>query len=191
MKCAVHNEVDATGYCRNCGKALCAQCVREVRGMLYCETCLADLLAAPQARGNGSPGLAAILSFIPGLGAVYNGQYTKAIIQVAIFAAFVAVLSSDAGDPASAMFGILLAVFYLYMPIDSYRVAKARRMGQEPREPLEGWTKDKPAGAVLLIVIGVLFLLREHLHIGYLFGRFWPVLLILIGVMLLWRRRGA
>ena len=31
MKCAVHGEVDATGFCRNCGKAMCAACVRPVR----------------------------------------------------------------------------------------------------------------------------------------------------------------
>ena len=48
MKCAVHTEVDATGYCRNCGKALCPACTREVSGMLYCEACLANLIAHPQ-----------------------------------------------------------------------------------------------------------------------------------------------
>ena len=41
MKCAVHPEVDATGFCRNCGKALCAECARPVREVLYCENCLA------------------------------------------------------------------------------------------------------------------------------------------------------
>src|SRR5215831_5497892 len=41
MKCAVHPEVDATGFCRNCGKALCAACARPVREVLYCENCLA------------------------------------------------------------------------------------------------------------------------------------------------------
>ena len=37
MKCAVHPEVDATGYCRNCGKPVCAECAREVRGAIYDE----------------------------------------------------------------------------------------------------------------------------------------------------------
>ncbi len=32
MNCAVHMEVEAAGYCQNCGKALCAPCKREVRG---------------------------------------------------------------------------------------------------------------------------------------------------------------
>ena len=49
MNCAVHTDVEATGFCRNCGKALCPQCTREVRGALYCEECLAGLLSAPPA----------------------------------------------------------------------------------------------------------------------------------------------
>jgi len=51
MNCAVHTDVPATGFCRNCGKALCPQCTREVRGALYCEDCLAGLLGAPPAKG--------------------------------------------------------------------------------------------------------------------------------------------
>lgn len=42
MKCAVHPDVDAAGYCRNCGKAMCRDCVRPVRDVLYCEDCLAS-----------------------------------------------------------------------------------------------------------------------------------------------------
>ena len=40
MRCAVHSDVDAVGYCRNCGKAMCSACVRPVRDVLYCEDCL-------------------------------------------------------------------------------------------------------------------------------------------------------
>ena len=43
MKCAVHTEVDATGYCRNCGKPMCPACARPVRDVLYCEDCLATV----------------------------------------------------------------------------------------------------------------------------------------------------
>jgi len=93
MKCAVHSEVDATGYCRNCGKALCGVCVRPVHDVLYCEDCLASVLghpAAPQAaafapadttaqaahagasdgKKYNSSGVAFILGFFPGMGAV-------------------------------------------------------------------------------------------------------------------------
>src|SRR5262245_11877613 len=44
MKCAVHTEVDATGYCRNCGKPMCSACARPVRDVLYCEDCLATVM---------------------------------------------------------------------------------------------------------------------------------------------------
>ena len=47
MKCAVHPEVDATGYCRNCGKPMCPACVRPVRDVLYCEDCLANVMGIP------------------------------------------------------------------------------------------------------------------------------------------------
>src|SRR2546429_5096701 len=44
MNCAVHTDVDAVGYCRNCGKAMCSTCVRPVRDVLYCEDCLATIM---------------------------------------------------------------------------------------------------------------------------------------------------
>ncbi len=47
MRCAVHSDVDAVGYCRNCGKAMCSTCVRPVRDVLYCEECLAGIVGIP------------------------------------------------------------------------------------------------------------------------------------------------
>jgi hypothetical protein len=78
MKCAVHPEVDATGFCRNCGKPLCPECTRDVKGALYCETCVASAISAqmatPAVKPDVNPGAAAALGLIPGLGAVYNGH---------------------------------------------------------------------------------------------------------------------
>jgi hypothetical protein len=104
MKCAVHPELDATGYCRRCGKPMCPACARPVREALYCEDCLAKITGlassgevagtggpapAPQTspRGSGNnPGIAFVLGFFPGLGAVYNGEYNKALIHILVFA---------------------------------------------------------------------------------------------------------
>lgn len=47
MKCAVHSEADAVGFCRNCGKPMCSVCVRPVRDVLYCEDCLAGVIGLP------------------------------------------------------------------------------------------------------------------------------------------------
>src|ERR1700719_1858888 len=107
MNCAVHQDVTATGYCRNCGKPMCAQCTREVRGALYCEDCLAQRVAPatgppipplpPLAsrQGDGHAALACALGFIPGLGAVYNGEYMKGLVHVLIFGGIIAALTQD------------------------------------------------------------------------------------------------
>jgi hypothetical protein len=199
MTCAAHSDREATGYCRNCGKALCPECTREVRGALYCEDCLSNLLAGPlspanadaaaAARSDTNPALAATLGFIPGLGAVYNGEYVKALIQVLIFGGLIAGVSSDMPSGYIAFLSIALGCFYCYMPIDAYRVAKARRAGQAEPEPLAEAKGARPIGAFLLILIGVLFLLSNF---GLLqtdwFEKAWPIGLIALGGWLIWDR---
>jgi hypothetical protein len=41
MNCANHNDTAAVAFCRTCGKPLCQNCTRDVRGVIYCESCLA------------------------------------------------------------------------------------------------------------------------------------------------------
>ncbi|MFY9688355.1 MAG: B-box zinc finger protein [Candidatus Acidiferrales bacterium] len=197
MKCAVHPEVDATGFCRNCGKPLCPACTRDVRGALYCEPCLASLVApppvaVPPAHEGPNPGVALALGFIPGLGAVYNGEYLKALIHVFIFGGMIAAQSSDVSGGYHAFLGVALACFYFYMPIDAYRVAKARQTGALPPAPFgdiaatssEG--HHRPTGAIILIALGAFFLLA---NLGLLewdwFGKAWPLGLIALGAWLL------
>jgi TM2 domain-containing membrane protein YozV len=55
MNCAVHSEADATGFCRNCGKPMCAVCVRPVRDVLYCEDCLAGVIGLPPTNAPAQP----------------------------------------------------------------------------------------------------------------------------------------
>jgi hypothetical protein len=198
MKCTNHPDRAAAGYCRNCGKPLCQECTRDVRGALYCEPCLASLVAMPTSaapvaeRSAPSPGVALGLGFIPGLGAVYNGDYVKALVHVLVFGGLVAAQSSDVSGAFHAFLGIALAAFYLYMPIDAYHAAKRMQAGDRGEETLippvfEG--HHRPLGAIILIVLGV-FLLFANL--GWLkwnwFSRLWPLALVLMGVWLLIER---
>src|SRR2546421_2276316 len=41
MNCATHQDLAAVAFCRTCGKPLCGNCTRDVRGVIYCEACLA------------------------------------------------------------------------------------------------------------------------------------------------------
>jgi len=195
MKCAVHADLDATGYCRNCGKPMCLGCTREVSGLFYCEPCLAASVATPPALlppagpRTSNPGLAATLGFIPGLGAVYNGEYVKALIHVIIFAGLIALLASDLSTGYDVFLGIALGCFYCYMPIDAYRVAKARRMGEPDPSVLPETASGRPVGAIVLIVIGVLFLLHNfEIFDMEWFSKIWPLGLVALGVFLVWSR---
>ena len=226
MKCAVHTDVDATGYCRNCGKPMCPACARPVHGVLYCEDCLAAItgqaapapayapppavapqpsanayapppssVAMPVARpaGQSSPAAAFILAFIfPGLGAIYNRQYNKGLIHIAIFASIILGLSSDLDGGFKAMLGILLAGFIFYTAFEAMQTAQAKNRGEIPPDPLESWSKDRPIGAIILIGLGVLFLLDNfHIFDFIRIGRLWPLILIGVGLYMFRNKLGV
>ena len=44
MNCFYHAEAPNVAFCIHCGRALCNECIRNVRGSVYCEPCLADLI---------------------------------------------------------------------------------------------------------------------------------------------------
>ena len=210
MKCVVHPDADAVGYCRNCGKAMCAVCVRPVRDMLYCEDCLANVMGIPAtpaavsnpgspagsippaqtvplAPGLGpSPALAFCLGFLPGLGAFYNEQYGKGIIHLALFLLlFIMGVDGAVSGGAEAALWICVAALWIYMPVDAYRTAKARLAGQRLDDPLENFSKGKPIGPFLIIGIGILLLLHNFDWFPWWrIQQFWPVLLIIVGLLM-------
>lgn len=215
MNCAVHADTEASGYCRNCGKAMCAACSHRVRDVLYCENCLAQHVGLPPAapepsaapgvaansggfappmtpaqRQQTAPVLAFLLGFIPGLGAIYNGEYNKAIIHVVVFGAIIFGIASDLGDSIQGLLIFALCVFPFYMAIDAMRSAKARATGQPLADPLENWSGQRPLGPIILIGIGALFLLNNFGFFEFFRVRqiFVPLLLIGIGFFMLKNR---
>jgi len=124
MNCANHPGNAAVAYCRTCGKPLCASCTRDVKGVIYCENCLADRLAGVQpvtgqplsgvvptappigASTGPNPTVAGILAgFFPlGVGAVYTGQYAKGLAHLLIFVGLI-VGMSQGSDPLSTICG--------------------------------------------------------------------------------------
>jgi len=224
MNCANHADASAVAYCRTCGKALCANCTRPVRGVIYCEDCLGAKMegAAPPASagfvpgtvppaaasgrvsppppppGSGSgpnPTVAGILAgFFPfGVGAVYSGQYAKGLAHLVVVGLLIAGISTAAGHDAGwllALSIIGLNFFYVYQIIDAVRSARAIQVGQPAPDPyglvatfaggarIE--TSKVPLGAIILILIGVLFLLHTMgLELGL--DRFWPLIVIVVG----------
>ncbi len=284
MNCTVHPESAAISYCRTCGKPMCEVCRRNVRGTFYCEECIANRLqdAMPPAGAPApvppmrpsshapSPGLAAMLGFIPGVGAMYNGQFAKALVHVVVFVSIIWFTANVSG----VIGGIFIPFFVFYMVFEAYKTAHARELGlplpdpfglenllgggapQHPpmppvppvapppagapgtgeagnpnvagfvpgtaapsgQTPEQYWqnypqnlgnqirgdvyadmqqhdiaarrSNAAPIGAVILIVLGALFLLDNIGLWHFNFDRFWPLILIAIGIWLLIRRLG-
>ncbi len=67
MNCATHSETAAVAFCRTCGKPLCNNCTRDVRGVIYCEACLAARMeGTASAAGQVPPA-----GFVPPVQTVY------------------------------------------------------------------------------------------------------------------------
>lgn len=237
MNCANHPQSPVAAYCRTCGKPLCTTCTRPVMGVVYCETCLAERVGTtappptnpyPQPssfqqsssyaagampprnpRTSGpNPGLAGLLGAIPfGVGAIYNGQYTKGLVHLGIFVALVVALSSNLADYWYIILGIGMGFFVVYQILDAVHTARAIQAGRPAPDPFglttafspsgdsqaspeqpRDFVKSVPTGAVVLIVLGILFLLH---NLGWWFLRadvLGPLVMIAIGVWLLTRR---
>ncbi len=239
MNCANHADASAVAYCRTCGKALCANCTRPVRGVIYCEDCLGAKMegvpagtaagtsfsaasgfvpGAARARCQGqrqwrrqlssgpNPTVAGILAgFFPfGVGAVYTGQYAKGLAHLAIFVLLVAGANAAAISGTATRSGRYLrpwhCVLFVYQIIDSVRSAKAIQMAQPVPDPFglaatfgggaKIETSKIPMGAIVLILVGVLFLLHTLGLTEFGLDRFWPVILIFLGGWLFARNWG-
>src|SRR5206468_2348797 len=134
-------------FCIRCGRPLCNDCVRTVKGSVYCENCLGELvtgkavpLSVPSTEpvAGTSPGVAFALGLIPGVGAIYNGEFVKAAIHILIFGTLITI--QDQFGFAEALFGLLIFGFYMYMPFEAYYTAKKRRLrtqGVELETPID------------------------------------------------------
>jgi LiaF transmembrane domain/B-box zinc finger len=234
MNCANHSDQAAVAFCRTCGKPLCNQCTRDVRGVIYCESCLAARMeGAPAAPGSPytpppqpnvftpvggpsvyvpppippvssgpNPTVAGILAgFFPfGVGAVYCSQYAKGLAHLAIMVLLIIGVSSDVPWYMHMFLGLGIGFFYVYQIIDAVRTARALQLGEPAPDPfglgsmfganpsptpaIPGTKAETkvPVAAVILIGLGVLFLINTAFDFSL--HRYWPVILIVLGVYL-------
>ena len=149
-------------------------------------------LPPPNAPIHTSPVLAFILGFIPGVGAIYNGQYLKGLVHAVIFGLIISILNSADGSAGEPFLAMVMVGFIFYMPFEAYHTAKRRQMGL----PVDEWSsltgnrrvanRRLPAGPIVLIALGVMFLLDTlHLLDFRQISRYWPVLLIVVGIYML------
>lgn len=145
-------------------------------------------------RPEAHPALALVLGFIPGVGAIYNGQYAKGLIHAVIFGLLVSLAANTHSSPFEPLIGILIAIWVFYMAFEAYHTARKHRHGVQVEEfsslldvrPSHG---RFPGGALLLIGLGFVLLLNttDIISMDQL-ERYWPVGLILFGLYMLYAR---
>lgn len=199
------------GYCRATGKALTVEDAVYVNGVLYSkdysaqaklqENVLKDEAASPYSAPirpalpdtNISPGLAFLLGLIPGVGAIYNGQYAKGLVHIVVLG-LLATLAENHERSTGPLFGFLITGWVAYMAFEAFHTAQKRQRGLKVTEmsgllDLPANLQRIPVGPLVLILAGVVFLLD---NLGLLpieqLARFWPVLLILTGLAMLLQR---
>lgn len=215
MNCANHADLLATAYCRTCGKPMCDQCRRDAYGTVFCDEHVAAAVPPtpppgasapppsspygvpmpppPRSYASVSPGMALFLGFIPGVGAIYNGQYAKGILHAVIWGVLMSIADSRALHGAEPLMIITVMAYWAYMALEAYHTARKRRAG----EPVDEYSsildlrggRDLPVIAIALIVFGGILLLHTLDLLDFeRVARFWPVLLIAAGVYLLYGR---
>jgi hypothetical protein len=203
MYCAYHAKNPAVVQCNQCARWLCPACDHRVRGFPFCQDCIVagvELLrhhahANPShiLRRKSSPFVATLLSFVPGLGAAYNGQTAKAIVHFAIFASFfqMAVLTQGVHF---FILGVLGS--WLFAAVDACRTAQLMRAGlatEAEEDVIARRLYGNPfAWGLTLIVIGTLFLLHTLLGVQLPIKELLPVALVALGAYMLfdYLRRG-
>jgi hypothetical protein len=189
MKCSYHPSIDSQEFCTTCSKPLCAECSHHIKGKCYCQDCLvrgAEWAATAKdlSVSAGSPKKAAWCALIPGMGAVYNGEYLKAVTYFAVFAALCVM-----GDNIHGIFGFGASVFMIFTIFDAYRTAQAkRRLSLESGGHAEPPSQERVviSWGIFLIVLGVLFLFQNIIPFHFL-KQLWPLVFVGLGGYLVYQ----
>src|SRR6202008_3114415 len=124
-------------FCRACGKPLCDECKRAAQGTIFCAE-HAPVVAPPPSPAasapppppvgfspyrrsdSANPGLAAFLGFIPGVGAIYNGQYAKGLVHAVVFGILMSIADSHALRGMQPIFIMSVIAWWAYMVFEAY-----------------------------------------------------------------------
>ena len=197
MKCYYHPEAEAVQECRLCAHPLCPACSVQVKGVLYCPDCLEARVEGAAPRPAAPPPVpdyrsaraAGWLSVLPGLGLLYLGQYLKALVVVLMFMG--AIQLADHSDAGGFLVPLIWFGQIFYAVQEAKRLNRLKAGQAAVDEALSAEEKDSPLWGGILVGLGALFLLDEFELISFteIFERFWPLLIIGLGLQILLRAR--
>lgn len=196
MNCIYHTKNPAVVQCNGCSRPLCPACDHRVRGFPFCQDCIvagvemlrqqSRKMGVPVVRRQSSPVIATLLSFIvPGLGAAYNGQTSKAVVHFAIFASFFQMAILMDKEPGQPFFILGFIGTWLFSAVDACRTAQLMRSGLAANAEEDVIARrlygNPVAWGITLVVIGIIFLLHTVFRIYLPIAKLLPVLLVVLG----------
>ena len=78
---------------------------------------------------SSSPALAFFLGLIPGVGAIYNGQYAKGLVHAIVWGMLMSMANSRAAHGFEALFVIVIIAWWAYMALEAHRTAQLLQAG--------------------------------------------------------------
>ena len=144
-----------------------------------------------------SPAMATWLSLMPGLGQIYVGYYQQGFTNILVVAGIITILASSFMRGAEPFFGTFIAFYWIFQMIDANRRAHHYNRvmeGLAGEDVPEGFSMPTSKGSMLgggvLVLIGVLFILDLNFNVSMEWvENWWPLILILVGVNLVYKAR--
>lgn len=183
MKCHIHPDRDAAGYCVSCGNGVCGECKREVLGTVRCPTHATSVTppVSPQTlpRHEKSGFLSGFISLMfPGLGHLYLGANQRAFKFGGIAIGLIVVLSMEPGR-MSVLFGVSLFFLWAFAFFDAIRICHqindGTYGGNEPVLPETGMRALRKSSSgtltlgVILFGVGCLCIADSYLDLDRFF----------------------
>lgn len=193
MNCAHHPEKPAVTACTKCKRPLCDDCTIHWSTGVICKHCLeADHMKSQKKPAfHKSPGLAALLSLMPGMGQIYVGFYTAGFITLMVVASIITLLNSSVSNDMEPFFGLFLSFFWVFNMFDAAkraRIYNEHLAGNEAEKPMP--TDSSLVGGIVLLLLGLVLTLTITFDLDLEFLEpIWPVVILLIGVYMIFRYR--
>lgn len=192
MNCANHSDKSAITACTKCKRPLCDDCTIHWPTGVTCKHCLEaeQLKNTRKPAFHKSPGLAATLSLMPGMGQIYVGYYTAGFLNLMIVASIITVLNSSLTHNVEPFFGLFLSFFWIFNMFDAAKRARLYNEYQLGREEAKAPTDSPLVGGIILLLLGLVLTLTITFNMDLEFlAPVWPLAILAIGVYMIFKYR--
>ena len=204
MQCRTHPTTPAFNTCNQCGDWLCDGCTVDVQGRLFCRDCLTKLAAPGSASADVSHGgrrhisgglllLFSIPPIPPGVNYMFMGLIKRGLAAMCGFFLLIYFIGVS-NMPLRLMFSLALPIYILTCIFDSFDIRRRINAGEAVDDNIDGairfLRRNKYLGWIIVLLIGLSVITSILQIFVSLVTWMMPGLIIILGLYLLFRRKG-